>query len=202
MISGLPDRLRPALSQGSFQRRHAMETSRRKFVVQGGAAFTGLALINAPFLAQAFPSRKGEEVVPWLDQPPANPVPEVVRSQLRWEDLDSWVTPNDRFFGVGHYNWPVIDEKAWTLEVTGLVKRPTDLHVERPCRKAPARGHLHARMLRQPWLSLVHRRHRYGQMGGHAAGSDPRGSTGARPWHRSGLLRQRCGRGGSCVRSR
>ena len=102
-----------------------METSRRKFVVQGGAAFTGLALINTPFLAEAFPSRKGEEVVPWLDQPPANPVPEVVRSQLRWEDLDSWVTPNDRFFGVGHYNWPVIDEKAWTLEVTGLVKRPT-----------------------------------------------------------------------------
>jgi DMSO/TMAO reductase YedYZ molybdopterin-dependent catalytic subunit len=101
-----------------------METSRRKFVVQGGAAFTGLALINAPFLAQAFPSRKGEEVVPWLDQPPANPVPEVVRSQLRWEDLDSWVTPNDRFFGVGHYNWPVIDEKSWALEVTGLVKRP------------------------------------------------------------------------------
>jgi DMSO/TMAO reductase YedYZ molybdopterin-dependent catalytic subunit len=101
-----------------------METSRRKFVVQGGAAFTGLALINSPFLAQAFPSRKGEEVVPWLDQPPANPVPEVVRSQLRWENLDSWVTPNDRFFGVGHYNWPVIDEKAWTLEVTGLVKRP------------------------------------------------------------------------------
>ena len=101
-----------------------METSRREFVVQGGAAFTGLALITAPFLAQAFPSRKGEEVVPWLDQPPANPVPEVVRSQLRWENLDSWVTPNDRFFGVGHYNWPVIDEKSWTLEVTGLVKRP------------------------------------------------------------------------------
>jgi DMSO/TMAO reductase YedYZ molybdopterin-dependent catalytic subunit len=101
-----------------------METSRREFVVQGGAAFTGLALINTPFLAQAFPSRKGEKVVPWLDQPPANPVPEVVRSQLRWEDLDSWVTTNDRFFGVGHYNWPVVDEKAWTLEVTGLVKRP------------------------------------------------------------------------------
>ncbi len=101
-----------------------METSRREFVLQGGAAFTGLTLISAPFLAQAFPTLKGEEVVPWLDQPPANPVPEVVRNQLRWEDLDSWLTPNDRFFGVGHYNWPVVDEKAWTLEVTGLVKRP------------------------------------------------------------------------------
>jgi DMSO/TMAO reductase YedYZ molybdopterin-dependent catalytic subunit len=101
-----------------------METSRREFVVQGGAAFTGLALINTPFFAQAFPSQKGEEVVPWLDQPPANPAPDAVRSLLRWEDLDSWLTPNDEFFAVNHYNWPVIDEKAWTLEVTGLVKRP------------------------------------------------------------------------------
>jgi DMSO/TMAO reductase YedYZ molybdopterin-dependent catalytic subunit len=101
-----------------------METSRREFVVQGGAAFTGLTLANAPFLAQAFPSRKGEEVVPWLDQPPANPVPDAVRSLLRWEELDAWLTPSDEFFAVNHYNWPVVDEESWTLEVTGLVKRP------------------------------------------------------------------------------
>jgi DMSO/TMAO reductase YedYZ molybdopterin-dependent catalytic subunit len=101
-----------------------METSRREFVVQGGAAFTGFTLANVPFLAQAFPSRKGEEVVPWLDQPPANPEPDAVRSLLRWEELDSWLTPNDEFFAVNHYNWPVVDEESWTLEVTGLVKRP------------------------------------------------------------------------------
>ena len=41
-----------------------METSRREFMVQGSTALGGLTLINAPFLAQAFPSRKGEEVVP------------------------------------------------------------------------------------------------------------------------------------------
>jgi DMSO/TMAO reductase YedYZ molybdopterin-dependent catalytic subunit len=101
-----------------------METSRREFVAQGGAAVSGLALINAPFLARAFPSRKGEEIVPWLDQPPANPVPDAVRSLLQWENLDSWLTPNDRFFAVNHYNWPVVDEESWTLEVTGLVKKP------------------------------------------------------------------------------
>jgi DMSO/TMAO reductase YedYZ molybdopterin-dependent catalytic subunit len=101
---------------------------RREFLLQGGsAALAGLTILHASFPAQAFPSRPGEEVISWADQPPENPVPEVVKNQLQWEDLDSWLTPNDKFFGIGHYNWPVIDEKAWTLEVGGLVKRPLTL---------------------------------------------------------------------------
>ena len=100
-----------------------METSRRAFV-RGGAAVSGLTLMNAPFLAQAFPSRKGEEVVPWLDQPAANPIPDEVRNLLQWQEFDSWLTPNDEFFAIGHYNWPVIEADAWTLEVSGLVRRP------------------------------------------------------------------------------
>ena len=28
----------------------------------------------------------------------------------QWEQLDSWLTPNDKFFTVGHYNKPSIDE--------------------------------------------------------------------------------------------
>jgi DMSO/TMAO reductase YedYZ molybdopterin-dependent catalytic subunit len=101
-----------------------METSRREFVAQGGAAVGGLTLMSAPFLAQAFPSQAGEEVVPWLDPPPENPAPEAVRSLLQWEQLDSWITPNDEFFAVNHYNWPVLDGQAWTLEVGGSVERP------------------------------------------------------------------------------
>src|SRR6187551_1274465 len=42
--------------------------SRREFLAQSGA---GLVLLQASWLAQAFPSRPGEEVVPWLDQPGA-----------------------------------------------------------------------------------------------------------------------------------
>jgi DMSO/TMAO reductase YedYZ molybdopterin-dependent catalytic subunit len=101
-----------------------METSRRDFVGQGSAALGGLALINTPFLAHAFPSQKGEEVVPWLDQPPENPAPDAVRNLLRWQELDSWITPNDEFFAVNHYNWPVIDEQDWTLEVGGRTGQP------------------------------------------------------------------------------
>jgi DMSO/TMAO reductase YedYZ molybdopterin-dependent catalytic subunit len=104
-----------------------METSRRQFVAQTSAAFSGLTLVNAPFLAHAFPSRKGEEVVPWLDPPPENPDPAGVRHLLRWEELDSWVTPNDKFFAVNHYNWPVIDAQGRTLGVEGLVGRPLNL---------------------------------------------------------------------------
>ena len=77
--------------------------------------------------AYAFPSRPGEEVVKWLDQLPPNPVPEVIKNQLVWEDLDSWITPNDKFFSIAHFNRPVIDASTWKLEIGGLVKKPTAL---------------------------------------------------------------------------
>lgn len=100
------------------------EISRRKLLWQGSAAFAGLALARSPWIAEAFPSRPGEEVIPWLDQPPANPSGGVVENLQRWEELSSWVTPNDKFFSVGHYNKPVIDENYGTLEITGLVRQP------------------------------------------------------------------------------
>ena len=100
------------------------EISRRKLLWQGSAALAGLALARSPWIAEAFPSRPGEEVIPWLDQPPANPSGGVVESLQRWEELSAWVTPNDKFFSVGHYNKPVIDENYGTLEITGLVRQP------------------------------------------------------------------------------
>ena len=38
--------------------------------------------------------------------------------------LDSWITPNDKFFGVGHYEWPAIDAATWRLDVAGQVGAP------------------------------------------------------------------------------
>ena len=103
------------------------DISRRDLLLQGSATLTGLALLHAPWAAQAFPSRPGEEVIPWLDQPPANPSAGVVENLQPWENLASWLTPNDKFFQVAHYNKPVIDDKAWTLEITGLVQQPMRL---------------------------------------------------------------------------
>ncbi|WP_246680052.1 molybdopterin-dependent oxidoreductase [Mesorhizobium sp. B2-4-1] len=99
---------------------------RREFIVQGGAALAALASFQSR-IASAFPSRAGEEVIKWLDQLPPNPVPEVIKNQLVWEDLDSWVTPNDKFFSIAHFDRPVIDESTWKLEIGGSVKKPTTL---------------------------------------------------------------------------
>ncbi len=100
--------------------------ARRQFIINGSAALAALAVFQSRF-ARAFPSRPGETVVPWLDQPAENPVPEIIKSQLVWEDLDSWVTPNDKFFSIAHFDRPVIDAKTWKLEIDGLVNKPMAL---------------------------------------------------------------------------
>ena len=103
-----------------------LQLQRRDFIVKGSAALAALAMFQSQF-AQAFPSRSGETVVPWLDQPAENPVPEIIKTQLVWEDLDSWVTPNDKFFSIAHFDRPVIDANTWKLKIDGLVKKPTAL---------------------------------------------------------------------------
>ena len=109
----------------------AIDVRRRQFLAQGGtAAAAGLTLLNAPFPAWSFPSRPGETVISWVDQPPPPPSEaflQVVPKQLRWEEVDAWLTPNDRFFAVGHYGFPKIDAKDWTLTVAGLVRQPLTL---------------------------------------------------------------------------
>lgn len=103
------------------------DVSRRDIVMHGSAAVAGLAILHAASLARAYPMRPGEDIIPWLDQPPENPVPDVVANQLKWEESNSWLTPNDEFFSVAHYNRPQIDGSAWALEIVGLVERPLRL---------------------------------------------------------------------------
>jgi DMSO/TMAO reductase YedYZ molybdopterin-dependent catalytic subunit len=100
------------------------DVTRRQFVVQGSAAIAALAVLQASRHARAFPTRPGEVVIRWEDQPPENPVPKVVVNQLIWEDLNSWLTPNEKFFSIAHYDRPIIDAKSWKLQIGGLVRRP------------------------------------------------------------------------------
>ena len=60
---------------------------RRDFITKGSAALVGLAAFFSARHANAFPGQTGDEVLPWLDQLPPNPVPEVIKNQLVWEDL-------------------------------------------------------------------------------------------------------------------
>jgi DMSO/TMAO reductase YedYZ molybdopterin-dependent catalytic subunit len=106
-----------------------MKLTRREALVRGGAAVGSLALAQAKVVAAALPAMQGEEVIPFLDQPatpPSAPGPWPLNeiSMLDWQRLGTWITPNEGFFRVGHYDKPVIDEKNWQLEVTGLVRNP------------------------------------------------------------------------------
>jgi DMSO/TMAO reductase YedYZ molybdopterin-dependent catalytic subunit len=104
---------------------------RRDFLTNGSAALAGLAVLRSS-MAAAFPSRPGDEVVPWLDQPPSVPdaAKDVVQNLQKWEDLNAWVTPNERFFSVSHYGRPVIDAKTWSLEIGGSVARSLRLTLD------------------------------------------------------------------------
>ena len=98
---------------------------RRDFLRQSGLTLTGLLL--SPWAVYAFPSREGEVLIPFTDQPPEPPSK---RGLLDWNELDSFITPNDKFFNVSHYNKPEVDPETWRLEVSGLVENPLMLTIE------------------------------------------------------------------------
>jgi DMSO/TMAO reductase YedYZ molybdopterin-dependent catalytic subunit len=99
-------------------------TLSRRTLLKGGAALGGLSMLQVAGPAQAFPGHRGEEVIPWLDQPAPNPLPDNVRNLLVWEELDSWLTPADDFFVVSHYAEPALTAEDWRLRIEGLVARP------------------------------------------------------------------------------
>jgi DMSO/TMAO reductase YedYZ molybdopterin-dependent catalytic subunit len=124
--------------------------SRRTLLKGGGAALAGLTGLRAAGPAQAFPGHSvekaesrwdddqpdlgptlghpGDEVIPWLDQPPPAPFPPDAAGQLKWEELESWLTPPDKFHFVTHFGIPEgLDEATWSVDVVGLVARPLSL---------------------------------------------------------------------------
>ena len=88
-----------------------------------GAAIVGAALLKGRAFAQT------EKLISWTDLPP--PVPEqlqnVVKGITRWEDLDAWITPNDKWFSIAHYNRPQIDPETYRLDIAGSVTKPATL---------------------------------------------------------------------------
>jgi DMSO/TMAO reductase YedYZ molybdopterin-dependent catalytic subunit len=101
-----------------------MEYLRRREVLLRGGAAAGILLLEShgfPASAQA-----GEQFIPWSDKPLPVPPPAqgIVKDLTPWESLDSWITPNDKFFDVAHYGWPKLDPAAWRLDVLGHVATP------------------------------------------------------------------------------
>ncbi len=103
------------------------EMSRRRLLKQGGSAIAGLSVLRVAGPTSAFQTPVTGEVIPWLDPPADNPVPEVIVRQLDWEQLDSWLTPPEQFFVIKHFNQPELSERDWRLEISGLVAQPMTL---------------------------------------------------------------------------
>jgi DMSO/TMAO reductase YedYZ molybdopterin-dependent catalytic subunit len=122
---------------------------RRRLLKGGGAVLAGLSLQGAA-PARVFPresdqerhdtwdddqpdpsqtlGQPGDVVLPWLDQPPGAPPPNVAGSQLVWEELDSWLIPPEKFHYVAHYGIPSdLDAGSWRVGVSGLVANPLSL---------------------------------------------------------------------------
>jgi DMSO/TMAO reductase YedYZ molybdopterin-dependent catalytic subunit len=117
--------------------------SRRQVLLTGSTALAALAFLRLERLVSAAPLQPGEEVVPWLDQRAEVPPPaqNVIGHQLVWEELDSWITPNDKFFTIIHFGTPAIDLQSWRLDVAGLVTQPMSLTLDqvmaRPRQEVP-----------------------------------------------------------------
>jgi DMSO/TMAO reductase YedYZ molybdopterin-dependent catalytic subunit len=107
-----------------MQNRHV---SRRKLLKGAGTAFAGLTMLRIAGPERLF-GQQGAQVIPWLDQPPANPVPAITGNLLRWEALDSRITPAESFFYVNHYGIPGgLNDATWRVGITGLVAHPRAL---------------------------------------------------------------------------
>jgi len=119
----------------------------RRTLLKGGGALAGLTVLRVAGPANAFTGHfgeqdgneaqadpgqslqeHGEEVIPWLDQPAENPFPDNLKNLLKWEELDSWLTPTHNFFSFNHFGQPDgLNEGAWRVGVEGLVARPQSL---------------------------------------------------------------------------
>ena len=101
-------------------------------LLTGSTALAAVAFLRLDRLVAAAPLQPGEEVVPWLDQRAEVPPPaqDVIGQQLVWEELDAWITPNDKFFTIKHFGQPTVDIQAWRLDIAGLVKQPLSLTLD------------------------------------------------------------------------
>src|SRR5215469_8876079 len=101
--------------------------NRRELLYSG--AMAGVTLLSERVFAQS----AGSKVIPWSDQPVPVPPPlqGVIKGLTPWEDLDSQITPKDRFFSIAHYDRPPIDAATWQLGIVGQVNHPTTLTLDR-----------------------------------------------------------------------
>lgn len=95
----------------------------RRDAFKAGAAATAFMFLARPLSALGAEDIKGE-LIPFLDVQPAG------RPMLKWQELESWITPNASVFAVSHYGTPEVDASKFALEISGLVKKPVKLTID------------------------------------------------------------------------
>jgi len=96
----------------------------RRDLLKGSVAFAALAFAHDPLSLFGLDDPSAEEtLVPFLDPQPKG-------KMLYWQDLTSWITPNDQVFSVSHYDKPDLDAAKWHLEISGLVRKPRTLSLD------------------------------------------------------------------------
>jgi DMSO/TMAO reductase YedYZ molybdopterin-dependent catalytic subunit len=90
-------------------------------MLRGSVALAAVALARRPLSVFGLDEAGADEsVVPFLDAQPKG-------KMLYWQDLTSWITPNDQLYSVSHYGTPEVDPGKWHLEISGLAKKPQTL---------------------------------------------------------------------------
>ena len=93
----------------------------RREMMKLSVASAALALLEFPLSSFGFSEADdGGTLLPFLDVQPMN----AKRPMLKWENLESWITPTEQIFSVSHYGQPTVDLEKWNLELSGLVKKP------------------------------------------------------------------------------
>jgi hypothetical protein len=119
----------------------------RRELLWGGAA-AGIAMASG----RAFAQTANEKLIAWTDLP--LPVPEplqnVVKGITRWEDLDAWITPNDKWFSIAHYNRPQIDPPRHR----GIGRQTSHTDTGPVGSSAPQGDYQYDRVFGEQWLAV------------------------------------------------
>ena len=96
----------------------------RRAILKGSVAAAAVAFASRPLSAFGFAEPAADETpVPFVPPQLMNPN----KPMIQWDQLQSWVTPNEQLYVVSHYGDPEVDAEKWRLEIGGMVDKPVTL---------------------------------------------------------------------------
>ena len=104
-----------------------MTTLSRRDLIKGSVSAVALAMTQRPLSVFGFDAPAGnEELIKFV---PDQMVPKD-RPMVKFDELTSWITPNDQIFNVAHYGYPEVSVADWKLTLDGWIKKPLTLTLD------------------------------------------------------------------------